>query len=87
MNEANVDIAAGEQAHDFLSLNIDLALQNGGHGSCAGRLNDLLAALHEQEYCLGDLVVVDGDNVVGIAVDKLNCYVAGSFHGNAVGNG
>ena len=43
LNEADIDIAAGEQAHNTLTLDIDLALQDGGNGRCTGGLDYLIA--------------------------------------------
>ena len=87
LNEADIDIAAGEQAHDTLALDIDLALQDGGNGRCTGGLDYLLTSLHEKQYCLGDFIIRHGDDIVGIAVYKLNGDVAGGFDRNAVCNG
>ena len=87
LDEAHVDVAAGEQAHDVFALHIDLALEHGGHGRGAGGLDDLLAALHEQEHRLGDLEIVDGDDVVGVFLDERDGDVARRLDGDAVGDG
>ena len=87
LDEAHVDVAAGEQAHDVFALHVDLALEHGGHGRGAGGLDDLLAALHEQEHGLGDLKIVDGDDVVGVFLDERDGDVARRLDGDAVGDG
>ncbi len=87
LDEAHVDVAAGEQAHDVFALHVDLALEHGGHGRGAGGLDDLLAALHEQEHGLGDLEIVNGDDVVGIFLDERDGDIARRLDGDAVGNG
>ena len=87
LDEAHGDVAAGEQAHDVFALHVDLALEHGGHGRGAGGLDDLLAALHEQEHGLGDLKIADGDDVVGVFLDERDGDVARRLDGDAVGDG
>ena len=87
LDEAHVDVAAGEQANDVFALHVDLALEHGGHGRGTGGLDDLLAALHEQQHGLGDLEIANGDDVVGIFLDERDGDVARCLDGDAVGNG
>ncbi len=66
VDKAHVDVAAGEQAHGLASGGLDLAAERRGEAGRAGGLDDQLAALHEQQYGRGNLVVADRDHVVDV---------------------
>ena len=69
VDEGNVDVAAGEDADDLFALDVDLVVEHGRERSGAGGLNDLLAALEQQQDGGGDLVVGDRDNAVHVLLD------------------
>ena len=60
---------AGQDADDLFALDVDLVVEHGRERSGAGGLNDLLAALEQQQDGGGDLV---GDlRAVDVAIRRL----------------
>ena len=64
-----------------------LFLDERGEGGRTGAFGDGLLALEQEEDGVGDLLFVDGDDVVDVAVDDGEGEVAGAAHGDAVGDG
>ena len=61
VDEGNVDVAAGQDADDLFALDVDLVVEHSRERGGTGGLNDLLAALEQQQDGGGDLVVGDRD--------------------------
>ena len=87
VDEGNVDVAAGEDADDLFALDVDLVVEHGRERSGAGGLNDLLAALEQQQDGGGDLVVGDRDNAVYVLLDIFEGLFARSLYRDAVCDG
>ena len=87
VDEADVYVAAGEEADGLFLGGLELAGEDRGDGARAGGLDDLLRALHEQEDGGGDVVVGDGDEVVRVLHDLGDGLFPGAFDGDAVRDG
>ena len=87
MDEGNVDVAAGQDADDLFALDVDLVVEHGRERSGAGGLNDLLAALEQQQDGGGDLVVGDRNNAVYVLLDIFEGLFARSLYRDAVRDG
>ena len=87
VDEGNVDVAAGEDADDLFALDVDLVVEHGRERSGAGGLNDLLAALEQQQNSGSDLVIGNRDNAVHILLDILKGLFARGLYGNTVSDG
>ena len=87
MDERNVDIAAGQHAYDLFALYIHLVVEYSRKRSRTRGLNDLLAALEQQQNSGSDLVIGNRDNAVHILLDILKGLFARGLYGDTVSDG
>ena len=84
-HEVHVDVAAGEDADgDVGRAEVDLSLEDGGHGHRATALHDELFGFEEEEDRARDLFLVDEDDIVHERRQVREGEVADSLHGDAV---
>ena len=70
VDKGYVDIAAGQHADDLLAAYIHLVVEHSRERSRTGGLNDLLAALEQQQNSGSNLVIGNRDNAVHILLDR-----------------
>lgn len=87
VDERNVDIAAGQHAYDLFALYIHLVVEHSRERSRTRGLNDLLAALEQQQNSGSDLVIGNRDNAVHILLDILKGLFARGLYGDTVSDG
>ena len=64
--DRDVDVAAGDKAHDLLALDVHLVEHGGGHSHGARALGNELLLLDEREHGGGNLVIRHGDDAVHV---------------------
>ena len=87
VEDVHVDVAAGDEADDLLTLDGQLVEERRRHRHCACTLGHQLLVLHQGEDGGCGLVLSDGDDVVHILFTKLIGQLAGGLDLNAVCEG
>lgn len=83
----DVDVAAADEADNFLALDGHLVVHNGGHGNGAGALGHELLLLGKGEDGGGYLLVADSHDLVDVLVAHLEGVDTRLLDGYAVGYG
>ena len=87
VNKGYVDIAAGQHAYDLFAAYIHLVVEHSRERSRTRGLNDLLAALEQQQNSGSNLVIGNRDNAVHILLDILKGLFARGLYGDTVSDG
>jgi hypothetical protein len=85
--QGDVDVAAADQDRGAMAVEGGLLLEESGEGGSAGAFCQGFLAFEQDEDGAGDLLFVDGHELVDVFRDQGEGAVAGAADGDAVGDG
>jgi len=85
--QRNVDVAPAHHDDDFFARNGQLTIDQGRGGGGSRAFGQGFFALQQQQDCVGDFLIVDGNDFVDIFLNHGQGPIASPADGNTVGDG